>query len=64
MHNPVKPSNGVVQSRRVAAPRKRLRARVLIPKSSPVTQIEIEVIAALLDDWESMASGISQELNK
>lgn len=24
------------------------------PKNFPVTQIEIEVIAALLDDWESL----------
>jgi hypothetical protein len=31
----------------------KLRAQVLIPKDSPIAQIEIEVLAALLDDWES-----------
>jgi hypothetical protein len=26
----------------------------LIPKDSPITQVEIEVFAALLDDWDSL----------
>ena len=30
----------------------RLRAQVLVPKDLPISQNEIEVIAALLDDWE------------
>jgi hypothetical protein len=30
----------------------RLRACVHIPKDLPISQNEIEVIAALLDDWE------------
>jgi hypothetical protein len=42
----------------VSAPRRRgharMRVRVLIPKDSPVTQIEIEIVAALLDDWDSL----------
>lgn len=42
----------------------RLRARVLISKDLPVTQIEIEVIAALLDDWENMVSSAPQEPSK
>ena len=38
-----------------------LRANVLISKDSPITQIEIEVIAALLDDWGTIESNIQQE---
>jgi len=38
----------------------RLRAQVHIPKNLPVTQIEIEVIAALLDDWETVVPDIAE----
>jgi hypothetical protein len=31
-----------------------LRAVVRVPNNLPVTQVEIEVIASLLDDWESL----------
>ncbi len=31
-----------------------IRAIVLIPKDLPVTQVEIEVFAALLDDWSGI----------
>jgi hypothetical protein len=31
-----------------------MRAVVRIPANLPVTQIEIEVVASLLDDWESL----------
>jgi hypothetical protein len=31
-----------------------IRAEVLIPANLPVTQIEIEIMAALLDDWEDI----------
>jgi len=48
-------------ARRGRAP---LRARVLISKDSPITQIEIEVIAALLDDWDMEESNIQQDLSK
>ena len=41
-----------------------LRANVLISKDLPITQIEIEVIAALLDDWDLVESNIQQELSK
>jgi hypothetical protein len=33
-----------------------LRAVVRIPANLPVTQVEIEVIASLLDDWEALFS--------
>lgn len=53
--SPAAPSVNVrPKARRRKAPRKRLRARILIPKNLPPTQIEIEVIASLLDDCESM----------
>jgi len=32
-----------------------LDVEVLIPADSPITQAEIEVFAALLDDWDSLA---------
>jgi len=32
----------------------KLTAEILIPKDLPITQIEIEVVAALLDDWDSL----------
>jgi hypothetical protein len=38
----------------VQAPKEPMRAQVLIPKDLPPTQIEIEVIAFLLGDWESL----------
>ena len=38
----------------------RLRACVHIPKDLPITQIEIEVIAALLDDWETVIPAIAE----
>jgi len=42
----------------------RMRARVLIPKDSPVTQIEIEVIAALLDDWDGIEPSAHEDHSK
>ena len=41
-----------------------MRANVLISKGLPITQIEIEVIAALLDDWEMVESNVQRELSK
>jgi hypothetical protein len=38
----------------------RRRALVRIPRDLPVTQIEIEVVAALLDDWESLVPGMAE----
>ena len=37
-------------------PPRRLRAKVLIPKDLPITQMEIEVFALLLDDLSSLAA--------
>jgi hypothetical protein len=37
-----------------------LRAVVRIPANLPVTQVEIEVIASLLDDWESLFSIVGE----
>jgi hypothetical protein len=37
-----------------------LRAIVEISKNLPITQIEIEVIAGLLDDWESILVDIPE----
>lgn len=34
----------------------KLRAKVLIPKDLPVTQVEIEVFALLLDDLAGLAA--------
>jgi hypothetical protein len=42
----------------------RLRAEVLIPRDSPITQVEIEVFAVLLDDWEGIAANDNEELDK
>jgi hypothetical protein len=42
----------------------RMRAKVLIPKDSPVTQIEIEVIAALLDDWDGIEPSAHEDHSK
>jgi hypothetical protein len=38
----------------------RLRACVHIPKDLPVSQNEIEVIAALLDDWEMVVADVPE----
>jgi hypothetical protein len=38
----------------------RLRACVHIPKDLPVSQNEIEVIAALLDDWEIVVADVAE----
>jgi hypothetical protein len=38
----------------------RLRAQVRIPKDLPITQIEVEVIAGLLDDWETVVPAIAE----
>ncbi len=40
--------------------RRPLRAIVEISKNLPITQIEIEVIAGLLDDWESILVDIPE----
>ena len=39
----------------------KLRAKVLIPKNLPVTQVEIEVFALLLDDLADLAANDNQE---
>lgn len=39
----------------------KLRAEVLIPGDSPIIQAEIEVIAALLDDWDSLLAESDRE---
>ncbi len=39
----------------------RMRAKVLIPKDLPVTQVEIEVFALLLDDLADLAANYNQE---
>lgn len=38
-----------------------LRTVVLIPADSPIAQSEIEVFAALLDDWEDLAANDNEE---
>ena len=38
----------------------RLRTIVHVPSDLPINQDEIEVIAALLEDWESDVSAISE----
>jgi hypothetical protein len=66
MRRPIKQRNLRCKGGNQDAPRGQthLRANVLIPKDSPILQIEIEVVAALLDNWESMESGAPQELSK
>ena len=66
MHGSVKRAKLVGKRDGTPAPcgRAPLRANVLISKDSPVTQIEIEVIAALLDDWDMMESNVQQGLPK
>lgn len=39
----------------------KLRAKVLIAKDLPVTQVEIEVFALLLDDLADLAANDNQE---
>jgi len=62
MHGSVKRAKLVGKRDGTPAPcgRSPLRANVLTSKDSPVTQIEIEVVAALLDDWDMMASNVKQ----
>jgi len=38
----------------------RLRADVLIPKDLPITQIEIEIFAALLEDGDMLFSEVAE----
>ena len=66
MHGSVKRTKLVGKRDGTPAPcgRMPLRANVLISKDSLVTQIEIEVIAALLDDWDMMESNVQQGLPK
>ena len=42
----------------------RMRAVVMIPKDSPITQVEIEVIAFLLDDWSAIAANDNEDPSK
>ena len=39
----------------------KLRAKVLIPKDLPVTQMEIEVFALLLDDLDGLVANDNEE---
>ena len=39
-------------------------AIVTIPKDSPILQVEIEVFALLLDDWDGNAVNDNEELPK
>ena len=66
MHGSVKRTKLVGKRDGTPAPCERspLRANVQISQDSPVTQIEIEVIAALLDDWDMMESNVQQGLPK
>jgi hypothetical protein len=45
-------------------PSGRMRAIVTIPKDSPITQVEIEVFSALLDDWTAIAANDNEEPSK
>jgi hypothetical protein len=38
-----------------------LCSEVLIPADLPITQVEIEVFAALLDDWSGIAANDNEE---
>jgi hypothetical protein len=66
MHGSVKRAKLFGKRDRTPAPRGRtpMRANMLISKDSPITQIEIEVIAALLDDWDMMESNVQRGLPK
>ena len=41
-----------------------MRAIVTIPKDSPLLQVEIEVFAALLEDWTAIAANDNEEPSK
>jgi hypothetical protein len=41
-----------------------MRAIVMSPKDSPIMQVEIEVFALLLDDWDGIAANDNEELPK
>jgi hypothetical protein len=41
-----------------------MRAVVTIAKDSPIAQVEIEVIAYLLDDWAGIATNDNEDLSK
>ncbi|HEY4941003.1 MAG TPA: hypothetical protein VII56_06215 [Rhizomicrobium sp.] len=66
MHGSVKRTKLVGKRDGTPAPcgRSPLRANVLISKDSPVTQIEIEVIAALLDDWDGIEPSAQEDHSK
>ncbi len=66
MHGSVKRTKlvGKRDSRAASCERAPLRANVLISEDSPITPIEIEVVAALLDDWDIMESDVQQGLAK
>jgi len=66
MHGPVKKGCLISNCGRSSAPHKsrRMRARVLIPKDSSITRIEIEVFAALLDDWNDIEPGAIEDHSK
>ncbi len=40
----------------------KLRAEVLIPANSPITLVEIEVFAALIEDWSALAANDNEAL--
>lgn len=42
----------------------KLHADVLIAKDSPITQTEIEVIAALLEDWDGIEPSAQEDHSK
>ncbi|HXJ01390.1 MAG TPA: hypothetical protein VNH44_09205 [Micropepsaceae bacterium] len=42
----------------------RFRCEVLLPQDLPVTQVEIEVFAALLDDWVGLAANDNEEISE
>lgn len=41
-----------------------MRAVMTIPKDLPILQVEVEVFALLLDDWEGIAANDNEELPK
>jgi hypothetical protein len=50
--------------RAVSTEKRKLRSEVLIPKDSPITQVEIEVFAARLDDWGSLLAECDKDIPK
>ena len=54
------PANPKQPPRPIRKPAKR-SAEVLLPEDSPIIQAEIEVIAALLDDWDSLLAESGRE---